>query len=818
MPVPPPNLPFDKNKHKGAGDASVITKMRKVSAEVGDYQSKVGFTNYTLGSSSKAGFIWSIHQRGLLNDFTFISSGSTPYISESTSIVSFLVSSSAMTLVWTGDPNKPATIKFFVSTSSDGSDPSEINSFSDQTPGTFIWNVNSPPSLGLYYFSSVTTVSDNVTVNSSNVQYFDIVTPSASGYDIIVIAGQSNGQGWNGNSPASAVNANVYQLSADTTGNPTQVTGSVVTQSGTTLYTSNGTATTSGAVATLQSNGYLARPAGKCFAINFANQYQLNGYLRTGRRILLVQTCIAAVSFTAYGSPGTDNNGNGWWNGSSTPLGLGTQNLIYKVSEALKKTYGSPSSNAYDNRLVALCWADGEAEAQINAANINSYKSNLRNFYNSCITGITTNLGTANPTTFTGERITRMLETRTLLVSGMTPSTMAGLAGYAGGPTVTTQAKDVAGTAIGAAIPRSRYVSSELSDGITTGDVHFNGSDLDILSTNYMTAYSQLGTSSTAGKVNITTFFINGSNFTVRWNTTVSSSVVIRLFNNGANNTNTGGTQVGSNISVNAGTLQYTSSGLTLVANNFYYVTITSSLSNVISATSAAFPVPTLQIDVTAGSVIRDISPTNRAFRALGSPGFSTRNGFISSGRNVFAQVSNDNYYGISGSFLPGSYTKTAWVNFSSLSGYPHILSGSLNGAGSGFLHLFWSFDDTKLRAGNTSSNTFSNSATTAAEMPTAKWLFVATVYDSTIGSFGRQTLYVYGENESTPAVSSFDYTTSDGTNPGITPSDSTPANYSLFIGGYKNNESPFRGRLDDVRLYNRVLTAQQIESIRTSV
>jgi hypothetical protein len=725
-----------------------------------------------------------------------------------------------MTLVWTSDPRYTAVIKVYASLSSNGSNPTELNSFSDQTSGTFIWDVNSPPSLAIYYFATVTSTSDNVILTSNIVQYFDIVTPSDPGFDIIVVAGQSNGQGWNGSTPASAVNANVYQLSADTTGNPTLVTGSVLAQSNTTLYTSSGTAKTNAntpAVEELRSRNYLARPAGKCFAINFADQYQTNGYLRTGRRILLVQTCIAAVSFTPFGTAeGRDDSTNGWWSGSSTPLGLGTQNLIYKVTQALTKTYSG--SSASNNRIVALCWQDGEAESQLGPSVHNAYKTNLRNFYNSCITGITTNL-TTSPLTFTSAQANAMLETRTLLVAGMTPPTMLGLNGYTGGSVVTNQAKDVAGTTFGAAIPRSQYVSSEKLLGITTNDVHFNGSDLDVVSTSYMTSYSRLATSSTAARINITRFFINGSNFTVDWNATISSSVVIRLINNGSTNSNTGGTQVGSNINVTSATFTYTSSGLTLVPNNYYYVTITSALSNVISGKSSAFPVATLQIGYTAGAVVQDLSPSGRLFRSIGSPTTDTRTtGFISSSRTVFSQTAADNYLGISGTFASGSYTKTAWVKFDATTGYPHILSGSLNGAGSGFIHLFWIFNDSKLRAGNTSANTFADSAIMTGTVAVNEWYFVATVYDSTIGTNGRQTLYFYGNHASTPLITTFNYLTPDGINPGIIPTNGTPANYSLFIGGYKNNESPFRGQLDDVRLYNTVLTANQIESIRTSV
>jgi hypothetical protein len=240
----------------------------------------------------------------------------------------------------------------------------------------------------------------------------------------------------------------------------------------------------------------------------------------------------------------------------------------------------------------------------------------------------------------------------------------------------------------------------------------------------------------------------------------------------------------------------------------------------VFSEKSDAFPVPTLQIAYSA-SMIQDISPTGRQFQQIGTPTTSTRTGRTGV-RTVFSQTAADSYFGISGNFAPGSYTKTGWVYFTQLNDtYPHILSGSINGdpPDATFVHLFWILPTGtfNLRADNTATNDYTRRCVSSLAIQISNWYFVATVYDSTVGTFGRQTIYVYDETF-LRATNQLLYTSSDQENPGITPTDSTPANYSLFIGGFKKGESTFRGSLDDVRLYNRALTPQQIEAIYLSV
>lgn len=106
------------------------------------------------------------------------------------------------------------------------------------------------------------------------------LTPDAPGYDVIVIAGQSNGVGWATGSSTTA-NSSVFALNA---ANTAAVAATDPLPQDRTIATSNG----------LPSN-YTSN--GKGFSIGFANGYINNGYLRTNTRVLLVQTAIGAKGF-----------------------------------------------------------------------------------------------------------------------------------------------------------------------------------------------------------------------------------------------------------------------------------------------------------------------------------------------------------------------------------------------------------------------------------------------------------------------------------------------------------------------------------------
>jgi hypothetical protein len=785
-------------------------------------------------------------------------------------IQSLSVTSSTITLVWSG--SGVATIKIFASITPNGSSPTEIYSAGGQTAGTYTWVVNSVDVV-LSYFSTLTYGDTTLTsdiVRSSNT----ILTPFNPGYDIIVIAGQSNGMGFGEGGQNSVNHPNVYELPVDPSDPPELVSGNTVAASPNILYESNGTQRSDGAVITLsdavgvgQNMLFRGEGLGKCFGIDFANQYAQIGLLHPGRRVLLVQTCIGSVSFTAVAGLQTDNNGKGWWNGSTLPLGLGTQNLIWKVSKALEKKYivsGSTLSKATNNRLIALCWQEGESESNIpgpsGLAIAENYKENLRSFYNSCINGIQSNLTSLGG--FTPTQATSMLETRTLLVGAMTLPFIADTNNNAA--VVTARAENVNTSSFGDPVPRSAYVSSV---GTTTTDIHFNFNDLDILSTRYLGQYYQIAATPPPVPdlvVSITSFFINGKTFTVKWNDS-TNNLVLRLFNNGPNNSINGGVQVGANINISSGTSEFTSSALDLIPNDFYYCTITQSLStNTVIAVSQPFPVATLQVAY-SGTTITDISPSNRSFKALRSPGgqldetpkTDTRIIGLTS-RTVFSapfQIGSveqpQRWVSISGEFGPGSYTKTGWVKYEVINGstYPHILSGCQNGVADGCLHLFWIFNGSSSK-NITAVNTYTSQGryhlgvdAKDISIQTGRWYFAATVYDSTLGDNGSQTMYVYDETDDdesklwikryeTPGpdvgLDSQGVALREGRNPGIIPSALTSAemaaglipsfNYSLFMGGFSKAESTFTGQLDDVRLYNRALTPQQIVAIRDSI
>ena len=169
-------------------------------------------------------------------------------------------------------------------------------------------------------------------------------TPDAIGYDIILIAGQSNGVGW---APGeySATNDNVFALQDD---NFSVVQASDPLPQATTVLTDS----------SFPSN-YVSN--GKGFALTFANLYVQNGYLRRNRRVLLVQTSVASVGFSQL-----DPNGLGWWSSSSpTAGGAAYVNCITRLTGALQQTLEGQTSIA-DNRVVAVCWQEGESDGQLN--------------------------------------------------------------------------------------------------------------------------------------------------------------------------------------------------------------------------------------------------------------------------------------------------------------------------------------------------------------------------------------------------------------------------------------------------------------------
>ena len=153
---------------------------------------------------------------------------------------------------------------------------------------------------------------------------------------------------------------------------------------------------------------------------------------------------------------------------------------------------------------------------------------------------------------------------------------------------------------------------------------------------------------------------------------------------------------------------------------------------------------------------------------------------------------------------LTTGMTLEAWVNPSSLSGWECVLMKERGAAGAGLLsYALYAHDGAPLALGqavpagyvrlNNVANTTDRAARGTAKLTIGAWTHIATTYDGTTQSF-----YVNGVLVGTTAGSG----------------SINVANGALRIGG--NNSSLnefFRGLIDEVRVYNRALSAAEIQA-----
>ena len=142
---------------------------------------------------------------------------------------------------------------------------------------------------------------------------------------------------------------------------------------------------------------------------------------------------------------------------------------------------------------------------------------------------------------------------------------------------------------------------------------------------------------------------------------------------------------------------------------------------------------------------------------------------------------------------ITGDYSISAWV-------YPHVVSGggyfSIMHKGPGVWHKAFFIQGSKLRGYAYYSGTRASSTSTNASMAINQWQFVTLVMENdTID------LYVDGQEVSySSQVSGTDTQTSE-------------AAYDLIIGG-DGTDWPFDGVIDDVRVFDRALSAAEVEAL----
>jgi len=805
-----------------------------------------------------------------------------------------------ITTSWTVSYNTAVYVKFFVAATAVNTGGTQIGATQSVASGTLTLSLTASAINGYIYAEVTPQATGSATLVSAasalytagvlstlqSVVLSEVIPPDAYGYDIIIVAGQSNGDGWASPGGATPSNAKVASLAA----NNTDVVLPAVEplpQSTTVLAGS----TITGMTQYVQGNG-------KGATLNFAVQYANGGYLRSKRRVLVIQTSVGGVGFA-----GTQSGVTGWWQSTSALAGGACYtNLITRVTAALGQTFNS--SSPQNNRVVAFCWQAGETDGQQSQTS-QQYKANLLNLVTNFKAGMISKL-TGSPFNLNATQSAKVIGLMSFLVGGVQPSMINGNYNAYGtaGTDITLAAKNVTTTMYGAAITRSAYVSTEVAGiGINNQDAHFTATEYDVLANSYATSLATLAsteaaalsapnvtaalvfvsdsgalsaswllpsasactvtfcsnpTNSSSGGTPVTTQSVASGTLTCTSSATASNALyyyaIIKLagvasapattvatlspavgtltsvnvnlnagvlsaiwvaslptavtvtFYSSATNVLSGGTALnGSPISVASGTLTL-DNGVTLVSTSYYYAIVTPTGGAAVTSSGTVYnsglPIPLLKVAFSATSPkVVDLSPSSRTFVEHNTPTY-TINGRGT--RTTFTATSggpNGQFISISGAFPAGSFSKLAWVKWSAIINYAHILSGSADGAGGDPKHLFWNFSDEFIRSGLTD---LADEAAGPA-ITTGIWKHCAATYDQP-----TNTMSIYVDGVLTTSSLNPKVLTASPTNPGIT----AQAYNTMFIGSYKTGESWFQGQMDDVRLYGSVLTLAQMISI----
>ena len=175
-----------------------------------------------------------------------------------------------------------------------------------------------------------------------------------------------------------------------------------------------------------------------------------------------------------------------------------------------------------------------------------------------------------------------------------------------------------------------------------------------------------------------------------------------------------------------------------------------------------------------SGTTWTNLSSNTNPLTLVNSPTFSANGVFSFNGSNQYATTSNN-------VLNSTAYTKCAWFQTSNLSATNNIISGN-NGQ-----HAFWLAGGNKLNSGHNGGWSTVQSNTT---LVTNQWYFGVVTFNTTTG----WALYLNGLLEVTNAST----TTFTGTG-------------DVLVAAY-GNSNLFQGQINGVFIYNRVLTAQEIQ------
>ena len=181
---------------------------------------------------------------------------------------------------------------------------------------------------------------------------------------------------------------------------------------------------------------------------------------------------------------------------------------------------------------------------------------------------------------------------------------------------------------------------------------------------------------------------VSGS-LVVSWTPSASTGVTLTVYAS-TTNANSGGTPFNSIGAIPGVTSINWPDAPTAMT---YYYAIVTPMGGADAVSSAYFysgipnPILKMAFSTTAPKIV-DLSPSSRTFNEYNTPTY-TANGRGS--RTTFTATTAGGagqFVSISGAFPAGSFTKAAWVKYSGLQLYGHILSGSGDGIGGSPLHL----------------------------------------------------------------------------------------------------------------------------------
>ena len=179
-----------------------------------------------------------------------------------------------------------------------------------------------------------------------------------------------------------------------------------------------------------------------------------------------------------------------------------------------------------------------------------------------------------------------------------------------------------------------------------------------------------------------------------------------------------------------------------------------------------------------SGNTVYDLSGSGNTSALTNGPTYLSSNlgAFVLDGSNDYILVNSQ-----ANILSKTAYTKIAFIYISNFSTVNNIISGGFSGQ-----HAFWMFGTDKLNAGH---NGAWNTVVGATSLSLNTWYFAAVTYSDSTG----WKLYLNGREDGTSATT----TTFTG-------------NQEIVIGAYSSSNN-FTGRISNIQVYNRALTATEI-------